>query len=170
MAVILIGQNESRHGGEPLALVKIEDGKNFRSILSDRVLICLGKYRRVAILVTEELICIYGIGRSSHVRKPHKLLSKRVALSKQTTKSKAGICEGEEDELAVLIYKSSKTAKARAAAAAAAKKERMHVASASVGRRTSTRKRSASSSNGSAFAEKAAKKDDKKKDYFVKRR
>ena len=37
MAVILIGQNERRHGGNPLALVK--DGKNFRSILSDRVLI-----------------------------------------------------------------------------------------------------------------------------------
>ena len=40
--------------------------------------------------------------------------------NKQTTTSKAGVCKGEEeDELAVLIYKSSKTAKARAAAAAA---------------------------------------------------
>jgi hypothetical protein len=70
--------------------------------------------------------------------------------SKPTTnKSKAGIWEGEEDELAVLIYKSSKTAKLRAeaaAAAAAVTEEQMHVSSASAGRRTSTRKRSASSS------------------------
>ena len=47
----------------------------------------------------------------------------------------------EEEDLAVLIYKSSKTAKARAAMAAAAKeKGRMNESSA--GRRTSTRKRS----------------------------
>ena len=50
-----------------------------------------------------------------------------------TTKSKAGVWEGEEDELAVLIYKSSKTAKLRASAAAA-EEEQMH---ASAGRRTS---------------------------------
>ena len=48
----------------------------------------------------------------------------------------------EEEDLAVLIYKSSKTAKARAAAAAAKDKKQKNVAPA--GRRTSTRKRYAS--------------------------
>ena len=45
----------------------------------------------------------------------------------------------EEEDLAVLIYKSSKTAKARAAAAA---EEKGQINASSTGRRTSTRKRS----------------------------
>ncbi len=47
----------------------------------------------------------------------------------------------EEEDLAVLIYKSSKTAKARAAAAAAAK-EKGQVDASTAGRRTIVRKRS----------------------------
>jgi len=68
------------------------------------------------------------------------IVQRATMSSKQTTKkSKAGVWEGEEDELAVLIYKSSKTAKTRAAAAAAAAaatEEQMHESSASAGRRT----------------------------------
>ena len=48
----------------------------------------------------------------------------------------------EEDDLAVLIYKSSKTAKARAVAAAAAAEEEEQMNALSTGRQTSTRKRS----------------------------
>ena len=48
----------------------------------------------------------------------------------------------EEEDLAVLIYKSSKTAKARAAAAAVEEKGQINTSS--TGRRTSTRKRSSS--------------------------
>jgi len=71
-----------------------------------------------------------------------------------------GICikmSEEEEDLAVLIYKSSKTAKVRAAAAAAAKeKERMNTSA--VGRRTSKRKRSSTNQEGEASIDHPGKK------------
>ena len=63
----------------------------------------------------------------------------------------------EDEDLAVLIYKSSKTAKARAAAAAAAKEERQMNAS-STERRTSTRKRSSTNQDNDASMDRPRKK------------
>ena len=85
------------------------------------------------------ILCL--VIRENSLSSTHPQHSKREQdMSSNQTKSNAGNCEGEEDELAVLIYKSSKTAKLRAelAAAAAAREEKMHVSSASG---TSTRKR-----------------------------
>ena len=62
----------------------------------------------------------------------------------------------EEEDLAVLIYKSSKTAKARAAAAAVKEKGRM-IAS-SMGRQTSTRKRSFADQDDEASMDRPEKK------------
>ena len=74
------------------------------------------------------ILCL--VIRENSLSSTHPQHSKREQdMSSNQTKSNAGNCEGEEDELAVLIYKSSKTAKLRAelAAAAAAREEKMHV-------------------------------------------
>ena len=62
----------------------------------------------------------------------------------------------EEEDLAVLIYKSSKTAKARAAAAAAKEERQMNASSTE--RRTSTRKRSSSNQDNDASMDRPRKK------------
>ena len=63
----------------------------------------------------------------------------------------------EEEDLAVLIYKSSKTAKARAAAATAAE-EKGQINASSKGRRTSTQKRSSADQDDEASMDRPGKK------------
>ena len=85
-----------------------------------------------------------------------RIMVSRTVVSKTSTASPSKMSE--EEDLAVLIYKTSKTAKARAAAAAAAK-EKGQMNASSVGRRTSsTRKRSCASQGDIALTSRPGKK------------
>ena len=101
---------------------------------------------RVNNIGTSELI--RSMNETSSIIKHRAIIN--LALSVQKSKM------SEEEDLAVLIYKSSKTAKARAAAAAVKEKGRMKASS--MGRQTSTQKRSFADQDDEASMDRPGKK------------